>query len=118
MSRSNVPTLARLRALVEAEYARLVSHLAEIDREVDSLGLEARSNPQVELEYLERTNQTRHAIAETEAALRRMAEGTYGVCESCGAAIPTARLEAIPGTSLCVGCQARVESGAPLMNAV
>lgn len=38
-------------------------------------------------------------------ALERIESGTYGVCESCGEAIPRARLEAKPSVSLCLSCQ-------------
>jgi RNA polymerase-binding transcription factor len=46
-----------------------------------------------------------------ERALGRLGEGTYGVCEACGAPIPVERLEAIPYAIRCAGCQARAESG-------
>ncbi len=36
------------------------------------------------------------------AALERMDQGTYGVCEVCGKDIPFERLEAIPYTAFCV----------------
>ena len=35
-------------------------------------------------------------LAEIDAALRRIRDGTYGVCEETGAPIPAARLRAIP----------------------
>jgi DnaK suppressor protein len=38
-------------------------------------------------------------------ALRRLDDGTYGKCESCGREIPTERLEARPTSALCVGCK-------------
>jgi DnaK suppressor protein len=38
-------------------------------------------------------------------ALERLAEGTYGVCESCGLEIGEERLEAMPFTRLCRDCQ-------------
>lgn len=38
-------------------------------------------------------------------ALERIERGTYGVCESCGATIPSARLDAKPSVSLCLSCQ-------------
>jgi RNA polymerase-binding protein DksA len=40
-----------------------------------------------------------------EDALRRLGEGTYGVCTDCGADIPQARLKALPFASLCRNCQ-------------
>jgi DnaK suppressor protein len=46
-------------------------------------------------------------VADTAQALRRMSEGTYGVCDGCGQDIPTARLEALPSARYCVPCQQR-----------
>lgn len=43
-------------------------------------------------------------IQEVEAALKRIDEGTYGICEGCGGRIPKKRLEAIPYASKCVQC--------------
>lgn len=42
-------------------------------------------------------------------ALSRIEDGTYGLCEACGADIPIARLDAKPSVSLCVDCQERKE---------
>jgi DnaK suppressor protein len=47
----------------------------------------------------------RQGIAETAHALRRMAEGTYGICEQCRATIPFGRLKALPHARFCVPCQ-------------
>jgi DnaK suppressor protein len=41
-------------------------------------------------------------------ALEKIADGTYGTCDSCGAAIPAGRLRAVPQSVLCVEC-ARAE---------
>ncbi|MEV0425741.1 TraR/DksA family transcriptional regulator [Micromonospora sp. NPDC050495] len=46
-------------------------------------------------------------VAATAQALRRMSEGTYGVCDRCGQDIPTARLEILPSARCCVPCQQR-----------
>ena len=43
------------------------------------------------------------------AALRRLADGTYGVCTDCGAEIGFQRLSAEPAAARCLGCQARHE---------
>jgi DnaK suppressor protein len=42
-------------------------------------------------------------------ALRRIADGSYGLCLICGARIPAARLHAQPTAERCVDCQARAE---------
>ena len=49
----------------------------------------------------------RVAVAEVESAIRRLEDGSYGNCESCGEPIATARLEALPATRLCVTCAGR-----------
>lgn len=36
-----------------------------------------------------------------EAALARIADGTYGICEQCHEQIPVSRLDATPSTLLC-----------------
>ena len=41
-------------------------------------------------------------LGEVEAALQRVAEGTYGTCEVCGRPIDPARLEARPTARTCV----------------
>ena len=48
--------------------------------------------------------QLEQQVADIEAAERRLADGSYGDCERCGAAIPGARLEARPTARTCVGC--------------
>ncbi len=50
-------------------------------------------------------NHIRGQIAEVEHALAKLDEGTYGLCDSCGGAISSARLEAIPQASLCIDCR-------------
>jgi DnaK suppressor protein len=48
---------------------------------------------------------TRRTLGQVAAALQRIADGTYGVCEVCGGPIPAERLEALPHARLCVPCQ-------------
>jgi DnaK suppressor protein len=44
-------------------------------------------------------------IDDIDAALDRLAEGTFGTCVHCGVAIPVERLEFRPHAAGCVGCQ-------------
>ena len=46
------------------------------------------------------------------AALERLSEGEYGVCEECGEAIAPARLKVMPEVTTCVRCQDRLERSA------
>ena len=56
-----------------------------------------------ELDYTLEEN-SEHVLAEIEAALKRIDDGTYGVCEQCGGPIGEARLEAMPAARLCITC--------------
>ena len=44
-----------------------------------------------------------------EAALKRVADGTYGLCLDCGGEVPFARLQAQPAAGRCLACQQRHE---------
>ena len=59
----------------------------ENEEVMDALGAASR----VELSQINRT-------------LARMDEGEYGICSSCGAEIPEARLEIVPHAEFCVAC--------------
>jgi DnaK suppressor protein len=40
-------------------------------------------------------------------ALRRLEDGSYGLCVDCGGGVPEGRLEAKPEAARCVMCQAK-----------
>src|SRR5919206_1093783 len=52
-----------------------------------------------ELDYTLEEN-SEHVLAEIDAALRRIDDGTYGQCTNCGRQIPEERLEARPYATL------------------
>ena len=51
--------------------------------------------------------QSEHRLTEIEAALRRLADASYGTCERCGRPIPPARLAVRPSARTCVPCATR-----------
>jgi RNA polymerase-binding protein DksA len=51
----------------------------------------------------------RERLVQTERALVRLEDGTYGLCESCGKPIGKARMQAFPRATLCVECKQRQE---------
>jgi hypothetical protein len=55
----------------------------------------------------------RERIAETAQALRRMSEGTYGVCTDCHHTIPLGRLRTLPHAAYCALCHRRHGRAAP-----
>jgi RNA polymerase-binding transcription factor len=90
----------RLDDEVEEISASQDNHLAEtatvtLDREID---------------YTLEENSMR-MLAAIDASLRRLDDGTYGTCSSCGRAIAEERLEAYPWASLCIDCKREAERG-------
>lgn len=57
----------------------------------------------------ERTSQQRTALRLVEEALRRISDGSFGICASCGDDISARRLEALPWTQYCLRCQEAIE---------
>jgi DnaK suppressor protein len=48
-------------------------------------------------------------LGEVERALAKLDDGTYGICEVCGARVDRARLRALPHAKYCLNCQSRQE---------
>ena len=63
-----------------------------------------------ELDYSLEENEER-LLAAIDAALERIDEGTYGMCNTCGQAIGEERLEALPWTMQCIDCKRKEERG-------
>ncbi len=53
--------------------------------------------------------ETRNRLSEIEDALKRIAAGTFGICERCGELIEAERLEAMPEARYCVQCSATIK---------
>ncbi|NPV71649.1 MAG: hypothetical protein HPY55_13570 [Firmicutes bacterium] len=49
-------------------------------------------------------------LQKTREAVRRIDEGTWGFCERCGRLIDSARLEAMPMTTVCLDCRKEQEA--------
>jgi RNA polymerase-binding protein DksA len=63
-----------------------------------------------ELDYTLEEN-SEHVLADIDAALKRIDDGTYGTCTNCGKPIAPERLEARPWATLCIDCQREQERG-------
>lgn len=62
--------------------------------------------------FFELSDNERLMIDAIDAALRKLDQGTFGRCESCGKRIAQPRLKAMPYARYCVNCQAKFESPA------
>jgi RNA polymerase-binding protein DksA len=63
-----------------------------------------------ELDYTLEEN-SEQILAEIDAALKRIEEGTYGICTNRGEQIAVERLEALPWATLCIDCARDRERG-------
>lgn len=51
----------------------------------------------------------RRLLRQVDAALEKMRQNTYGLCEKCGEGISEKRLEALPFARYCIPCQKEEE---------
>jgi len=93
---------------LELRLVELSGHVAEIDSELQS-SLPAdweeqatKLEGQDALEGIEKSQL--QEIQQIRAALRRIAEGGYGVCVQCGEPIDPKRLKALPTATRCIAC--------------
>jgi RNA polymerase-binding protein DksA len=82
-----------------------LSELSHADQHPADLGTEMFEREK-DLSIVDRVDAE---IADVDRALKRLDDGTYGVCEACGRPIPKARLEIKPEARFCVADQARAE---------
>jgi RNA polymerase-binding protein DksA len=118
-------TEAELAEMAELLRERRAADLAESERVAESLGLvlSARSDATADDEHdpegptlaYEWTrlqsvrSETADDIKAVDAALDRVANGTYGVCARCGRPIGADRLRARPTAELCIACARTVD---------
>lgn len=96
-------TLRRLDGL-EREFRGIVESSGAIDDEHDPEGATVAFERQHIAALL---TEARRQLVQIDAALARLAEGSYGRCERCGQPIGAARLAARPLASTCIRCAAR-----------
>lgn len=102
----------QLRTMLEKRYRELGAQLKDVLHErrrhewklrSSTEGVEEIDPGELELAIAELKADMRRRVA---AALSRLAEGSYGRCESCGLDIAIARLEAMPFALRCRDCEA------------
>lgn len=106
-----------VRARLEAKRAELQHEIAGLTFEEASLGqpgqgVEDEGETAQAFQEIQRDESIlqnlRHLLADVEEALRRLQDGTYGRCLTCGQPIPYKRLEAIPWAVRDVVCEEQV----------
>ena len=115
--------LARIREQLLAERRNLEAEMSEVEAEsfqgtqseltgevgVDEDFADAGSATFDREQALSIQNNIRDLMDQTDRALARIDDGSYGSCERCGRAIYAARINAIPRTLLSTDCKRREE---------
>jgi DnaK suppressor protein len=110
-----MPDFERFRMLLEDERARRLALLPALRADIDAAN-SARQDSNVDDEHdpegatiafeLSQASallkQSSAGLDQVEAALARLANGTYGTCAVCGEPISEGRLEARPWTPFCI----------------
>lgn len=113
---------------LELQKSRLETKKAELERSIAALTqahptpvspIEINEGPQdnqdIATDFLEIQHEQsilvnqQALLALVEAALQRLANGTYGQCQQCGRPIPPRRLEVLPWAERDVQCEAQLE---------
>ena len=107
-------------ARLAAERARTLERLRGLERELrgiiesaDAAGTDDEHDPEGATIAFERQHvaalldQAREHLTQIDAAMRRLADGSYGRCERCGQDIGAARLAARPVATTCMSCASR-----------
>jgi RNA polymerase-binding protein DksA len=109
------PNLADSRTTLEVERARLSDGLTESIVAPDPMTYDSQAaaasqvfEQQRDLALREKNQQQ---LAAVDAALARVAAGTFGTCIRCGLPIAPERLEALPWAAHCIDCQRIVGRG-------
>ena len=104
------------RALVEAQWRARLQEVTELslayhDAVTATASAPAGRHGERKLrQLLHRTATARRALADTDEALARLADGRYGLCEACTAAIPVRLLAAAPDARYCRRCSRKTIS--------
>jgi RNA polymerase-binding transcription factor DksA len=112
--------LKAMRTNLSKELDRLRVDLAQVESEMDSLikdGGEGAGDDQADAgnKTFEREHEmsllinARDMVIQTERAIDRIDNKSYGLCEVCGNPIGKARLEVFPRATLCMSCKQKEE---------
>lgn len=109
-----------LEARLAEERAKTLERIEALNRDRDGLiesatgtGVDDEHDPEGATIAFERSqieallDQSRRHLSELDRALRQLAEGAYGTCESCGTPIAPERLAARPAARTCITCAGR-----------
>ncbi len=91
---------------------RKEGELVRVLRQRDGIAIEKSADPLDEIQYASERDLTirnvdrfSSLLREVKAALRRIGDGSFGICSECERAISPKRLAAVPWAPRCIQCQ-------------
>lgn len=104
--------IAELQEELERQLARLERSMRATDEAMEPVELDQAAVGRLSrIDSLQNQGLTRNLqerervkLAHIEGAFRRLGEGTYGLCISCGSEIPFGRLYVVPEAPTCTAC--------------
>ena len=109
--------LQKFKVLLEEEQRKILRHLEDLS-DSSNQELDLSTGDSVDIASLEINQANLQKIGKRETyllkkidlALKKIDEGTYGECESCGEDIAVGRLMARPVAQLCIDCKTEQEN--------
>ena len=106
------PQREELKTLLLAKQDELQSQMVQNEKNLeplaDDVGAVLQRNEAREVNQA-LTNIDMADLARIDIALKALDDGSYGLCDACGCAIPFERLQIEPQTQHCVACKSRWE---------
>jgi RNA polymerase-binding transcription factor len=91
---------------------RSEAELVQLLRRRDGIAIEKSADQMDEIQYaserdlaIRNVDRESRLLRQVRDALRRIHEGTFGICKECEAAIGVKRLLAVPSAPRCIECQ-------------
>jgi len=111
--------LKQLRQLLITERAKLAEEIKSIARDTSTSPREASGDlsaytvhmADMAADTYERelsmniVSSEQETLYQVDEALKRLDDGSYGICQQCNQPITMSRLKAVPYASLCIACQ-------------
>jgi DnaK suppressor protein len=111
--------IAHFKHLLQVKERELLSEIAQLEEEARGSGeaevrdsIDDATSSQGTSESLEEETLASQTLIQVQDALKRIEDGTYGKCITCGKQIPVARLEAVPWAAYCVEDQEKQDQAA------
>lgn len=108
--------IAHFKDLLQVKERELLAEVAQLEAEARGAGeaevrdpIDDATSAQGTSESLEEGSLASETLMQVRDALKRIEDGTYGKCITCGKQIPVARLEAVPWAAYCVEDQEKLD---------